>query len=398
MDELIIHYWQLPKDLFISLSPQLHIKLCLLIQKKTLNNCKNCFYEILKCPKWHAQRLFTRFNRMTIKEIEILREFADISREEIEREIESVGCHERRTIINNPKFPFQLRDLFYVASHLMFDGCYRERKGCYFYSYETSLVDYHRKRLYEFGEVPINFGKNDNHLYFSYAIGYITKNILEIDNFRSTKTFLSKKMKDLAKDNKILTDEIVKAIIIDEGNIEDKIEAELANERLIKDLYEVASRYYRLTKIASRTIKFKDNPKWTHTTTLWNIGFSAKSFQDLHKSISPLPIDYKEENLKFLFERKNRLFNQRKAGETKKLIVKSLLENPKTIEELSKELFMKQTTVRAHLKGHPTYNSSLIGLSFVDRISEKILRRGGYAKVGIYGVTDINKAKEFLNI
>jgi len=36
-------------------------------------------------------------------------------------------------------------------------------------------------------------------------------------------------------------------------------------------------------------------------------------------------------------------------------------------------------------------------LGIVDKINEKLLRRGGYAKVGIYGIVDINKAKEFLN-
>jgi hypothetical protein len=130
---------------------------------------------------------------------------------------------------------------------------------------------------------------------------------------------------------------------------------------------------------------------------VWNLNFSAKSFQDLYKSLFSIPISYKEDNLRFLFDRQNRSFNQRKLGETKRLIVTSLLQSPKTMEELAKKLLVKQTTIRAHLKGHPTYKDSLMKLGIVDRIDEKILRRGGYAKVGVYGIKDVNKAQKFLN-
>ena len=181
-------------------------------------------------------------------------------------------------------------------------------------------------------------------------------------------------------------------------DVEDKIEAELANEQLVRDLSEVSSPHYNLTKITSRTrtIYFKNKPEWTHTTTVWNIGFSASGFINLNKSISPLPIEYKQEALEFLSKRQNRGFNQRKTRETKKLIVGSLLKSPKTIDELAKELLMKQTTIRAHLKGHPTYTDSLIKLGIVERVDEKLLRRGGFAKVEIYGIKNIDKASEFV--
>ncbi len=400
MKNLFVHYWQLPEDLFVSLNKQFHEKLCRLVQDKLANYKKNCFYSPLNCPKWHAQRLFTQFTRFSIKELEALRRFINISAEEVETNIESLGNHEAGTIIEHPKLPFHLKDIVYVASHLMFDGSYRDKKGGYFYAYESSLVDYHKKRLSAFGKVPMNFISNENQLYFSYTLGYIASKILEIETFKSTKTYLSERLKRLCKENKILADEIVKALIVDEGNIEDKIEAELSNKQLVEDLYEVISRYYNLNRITTRTrnIDFKIKPEWRYNSTVWNLSFSASGFQELYKSISPLPIYYKEENLRFLFDRQNRSFNQRKLGETKKLIVESLLKSPKTMAELAKELIVKQTTIRAHLKGHPTYRDSLISLGIIDKIDEKILRRGGYSKVGIYGIKDIEKAREFLNI
>lgn len=397
-EELLVHYWQLPNDLFVSLKLEFHQKFCLTIQTSLDDKHKNCFYKILNCSKWHAQRLFTQFNRMKIKELEKLGEFANIQREEIEKNISDIGCHEDGTIIKNPKLPFHLNNIVYVASHLMFDGSYRDKRGCYFYAYEPSLVEYHKKRLSEFGEVPINFIEEENQLYFSYTVGYIASKILEIETFKSTKTYLSEKLKRLAKENKILTDEIIKALIIDEGVVEDKIEAELSNERLVSDIHNVSKCFYNLTKTTSRTrkIDFKLKPEWKYNSTVWNIGFSASSFQEMYRSFFPLPIKHKSENLEFLFKRQTRDFNQRKFGETRRLIVKSLLESPKTIEELAKELLVKQTTIRAHLKGHPNIRNPLTTLGIVDRIDERLLRRGGYAKAGIYGIKDINKAKEFI--
>lgn len=394
-----VHYWELPNDLFVSLKSEFHSELCSSIQDKLGDKKKNCFYKILNCPKWHAQRLFTQFNRTTIKELEVLREYSGLSREEVEKNIETIGSHEDGTIIKNPKLPFQIKNLVYVAAHLMFDGCFRDKKGCYFYAYEPSLVDYHKRRLAVFGDVPIHVQEGENQLYFSYTMGYIASKFLDIDTFKSTKTHLSDRLKSLAKNNKEIVDEIVKALIIDEGNIEDKIEAELANEKLVIDLKEIIEPIYKLNKITSRTrtIEFKDHPKWTHTTTAWNIGFGASGFKELYKSLSPLPIDYKQDNLEFLSKRQTRGFNQRKMGETRRLIVQSLLNSPKTIDELAKELIVKQTTIRAHLKGHPNIHEPLISLGIVNKIDEKLLRRGGYAKVGIYGIMDINKAKEFLN-
>ena len=396
-DDLAVHYWQLPEDIFISLNYIFHNKLCKEIQSKLNNYRKNCFYKILNCPKWHAQRLFTQFTRFTIKELETLREFAGISLEDVEANLDTLGSHEDGTIIKNPKLPFHFKDIIYVASHLMFDGSYRDKKGCYFYAYEPSLVEYHKRRLSAFGEVPINLIEKENQLYFSYTLGYIAKSILEIETFKSTKTYFSDKLKRIASGNKFLVDEIVKALIIDEGDVEDKIVAELSNKELVNDIYEIINPYYKLAKVTNRTRKInfgiKDN--WKYNSSVWKISFSASSFKDLHKSLSPLPIYYKQDNLDFLYARQTKSWNQRKHGETRKLIVKSLLQNPKTMDELAKELLVKQTTIRAHLKGHPNIKNPLINLGIVEKIGERELKRGGYARVGVYGIKDMKKAQDY---
>lgn len=386
--ELLIYYWQLPKDIFISLSDNFHKEFCSTIKEKSIHKYKNCFYKILNCSKNHAYELFIKRIRFRVKELEILRRFSDFSKEEVERNIETIGNYEDGTIIKNPKFPFYLKDIFYIASHLSFDGSFRFKKGCYFYAFEPSLVEYHEKRLKEFGDVPTNFIKKENQLYFSYTLGYITAKILEIETFKSKDISLSNKFKLLAKKHKILCDEVVKALIIDEGSIGDKIEAELANQKLIEDLYEVIKIHYNLTKIGTRTryVYFKENSSWNHTLNAWKLGFSASSFKDLYNSISPLPINYKEENLKFLYELQTRNWFRKKDREIKKLILLSLIKKPKTIFKLAKELCIRQTTVAAHIKKLP----------MVIKVNEVVLRRGGYSKANVFGVKDTNKAKNYI--
>ena len=188
-------------------------------------------------------------------------------------------------------------------------------------------------------------------------------------------------------------------MIIDEGYIRDKIEVELANEKLINDLYYSIKQHYPLNSLISRTrnIHFKDNPKWNQVLHAWKFGFSANCFKEIYNSISPLPIDYKQESLKFLFDVKHRGYNQRKMGVIKKMIVESLLKNPRTIDELSKELMVKHTTISSHIRGSSTYSICLIKRGIVEKIGEKNYRKGGYARADLFGIKDIDKAKEFIS-
>jgi len=398
-EDLEVHYWQFPEELFISLNDEFHKDFCSKIQIKLNSKLKNCFYKILNCKKYHAQRLFNKEIRFTIREIEILREFIETPKEELENNIETIGNHEDGTIIKNPKLPFYMKNLFYVASHLFFDGSFRFKKGCYFYTYEDSLTKYHKQRLSDFGDVPINLIEKENQLYFSYTIAFITAKILDIKDFKSTTSFLSKKMKSLAKKYRLLSDEIIKSLIIDEGSVEDKIKIELNNKRLIEDIHEVLSEHYKIRPISSRTrykSLEKNKSQYKEVSTSWKLKIDANSIIDLYNSIQPLPIEYKQEAFKFLFERKQKIWHQRPKGETKKQIVKSLLTKPKSILELARELNVRNGTIISHLKGHPSCSESLTQLGIANKIGNKELRRGGYTNVDIFGIIDKEKAKTFI--
>ena len=71
---LLISYWQLPQEIYISLIPDFHKEFCSIIQNKLNCKYKHCFHLIFNCPKWKAKRLFNRKVRFTIEKLEILRE------------------------------------------------------------------------------------------------------------------------------------------------------------------------------------------------------------------------------------------------------------------------------------------------------------------------------------
>ena len=88
-----------------------------------------------------------------------------------------------------------------------------------------------------------------------------------------------------------------------------------------------------------------------------------------------------------------REWKRRKPKETKKLIVKSLLEKPKSVLELANELCIKNGTVLSHLKRK---TNSLMSLEIVKKVEERILRKGGYAKADIFGIANQEKARKYL--
>ena len=66
------------------------------------------------------------------------------------------------------------------------------------------------------------------------------------------------------------------------------------------------------------------------------------------------------------------------------------------VAETYSPIILLQPESMPSVKGHPNYRTPLMKLGIVEKVDEKILRRGGYTKVGVYGIKDIVMAQEFL--
>ncbi|MBL7206286.1 MAG: hypothetical protein ISS36_01665 [Candidatus Aenigmarchaeota archaeon] len=395
------HFNDLPEGVLIELRPDFCSRFCKAILNKEHLKSKLSFGRVIGIEDWKGARLFNSRNRFPVKLLESLRKkyfIEDImfSIRNIEKNIISIGTHADKRIYY-PRFPFMLKDLVYVYSHLIFDGSARP-KGCYFMAPQNELLEYHNNRLQNFGMVQTNFMDNDKQLYFPWVIGFIVNEIFQVNSFKSMEARIPENLKGLAIKDQNIANEIIKSAIVDEGWVGDRIGFSLSNGELCKDVWEIAKAHYNVGR-------FPENPRIRKGITNkklleWAWKFSSKSIKNLHKNIE-FPLSYKQKAVEFIVKRQSRGWYKRKPNETKKLIIKSLLDDPKSITDLAFELNIRATSVSNLINGVHSGDQNTDGLidkgiiTFVGFRKNKKGERTGKSK--IYTIADEMQAKYFLN-
>lgn len=395
-----IHFNDLPEGILIELEPEFCKKFCRTILNIEGLKSKLSFGEVTDIKGWKAARLFNSENRFPVKLLETLRRKyflnnTKFSIENIEMNIKSIGMHsDNYNRIYNPNLPFDIKDLTYVWAHLVFDGCGRP-KGSYFMAPQDELLEYHKNRLQAFGKISINFNEKGKQLYVPWTLVYIVKEIFQVNSFKSLEARVPKILKELAMKNKEIANEIIKAAIIDEGWIEDKISFAISNEKLCRDVWEITKPHYEVGRFPEkprirRGITNKRLPEWR-----WII--LSKSMKDFYDNIS-FPLSHKQERLEFVVKRQSRRWYKRKPNETKKLITKSLLKSPKTIKELTFELNVRTTSILNLINGIHCKSQNTDGLKDLGVVGILHYRRNPIGKrtgkFPVYGI--INKEKSLI--
>ncbi|MBI5061315.1 MAG: hypothetical protein HZB67_03295 [Candidatus Aenigmarchaeota archaeon] len=395
------HFNDLPQDILVELEHTFHKELFSTFMKSKGLKSKISLGDALNIPPWKAPRLIDGENRISVGLLELLRlscqniDAEKFSSENVEKNISSLGTHADKRV-HSPKFPFRLADLVYVYSHLIFDGSAR-RKGTYFMAAENELLKYHRNRLQDFGKVETNFIEKEKQLYIPWVLAYLVKKIFSVNSFKSLGAIIPSELKNIAIDKKEIANEIIKAAIIDEGWVEDKISFAISNEKLCKDIWEIAKAHYGVGNFPEKPrerigITGKKVSEWR-----WII--LSKSMKDFYENIE-LPLSHKQERVKFAVKRQSREWYKRKPNETKKLIIQSLLKSPKSIKELSFELNVRTTSILNLINGIHCRTQNTDGLKDYEiigileyRTNTKGERTG---KFPIYYVIDKDKAEEFV--
>lgn len=391
----------MPDGILIELKPEFCKDFCRTILEMEGLSTKLDFGKILGIPGWKGARLFNSDNRFPVKALEKLRmryfSGSDkFSIENIERNIISIGTHADKRVYN-PIFPFKLFDLVYIYSHLIFDGS-ASFKCSYFMAPQNELLLYHKKRLQALGNVHTNFIEKEKQLYIPWVITFIVKDILEVNSFKSLEAKIPNDLKRLAMKNKKIANEIIKAAIIDEGWIEDRIGFSISNGELCRDIWEIANSHYEVGRFP---IKPRERVGITNKTLLdYTWRFSSKSVKDICKNII-FPLSFKQKALEFIVQRQSRGWYKRKPNKTRKLMIKSLLESPKSTMELACELNIRSTSVSNLINGVHQKTQNTDGLSelgivrFYKFRKNKKGERTGKSKV--YKISDKCKAYKFLN-
>lgn len=403
--KLEFHFNDLPSGVLIELNPDVRRHLC----KTAISVCKykskGDLGKILNIPSWKARRLINCENRFPVQWLEKLMRICaskfrvGFSVEMVEKNIKSIGLHsDNRFRIYNPTLPFKLKDLVYVWSHLVFDGSATPKSGSYFMVPQHELLKYHENKLQVFGDVPTNLIEKEKQLYIPWTLVYIVIEIFKPNSFRSLDARVPNMIKNLAIKFKEIADEIIKAALIDEGWIYDKINFGIANEKLSRDVWEITKAHYKVGRFPTKprtrigiSGKCLNDWKWT---------ISNKSADGLFNSIKPLPIPYKNETLNFIIRRHNRSWYKRKPGETKSLIIKSLLRSPKTSKELAFELDIMISSISNLINGVHSRSQNTTGLKELGIIG--IIGHKNHPACGaagrslVYGIIDKKKANNFL--
>ncbi len=391
-----IHFNDLPKDIYVELKDDFREKLFRTAISSIGSKSKTSLGKIFNTHDTQTLRLWSQETRLTIEQLEKLQEITKVTTEDIERSITSIGIRsDNKKRIYGPKLPFSLKDLVYVYSHFVFDGCV-SKKYSYFMAVEEKLLEYHRSRLQNFGGVNTNFSENDKQLFIPRTLVNIIKDLFNVNSFKSLEATIPVKLKTIAIENKEIANEIIKAAITDDSWVEDKVSFSVSNERLSRDVWEITKTHYTVGKFPEKPririgISGKDAIEWK-----WSI--LSSSLSDFQRNIK-LPLTHKQERIDFAVKRQNREWYKRKPNETKKLIIKSLLEKPKSIKELCFELNVRTTSIQNLINGIHCSSQNTFGLKELGIVGILEYKRNTpgerTGKFPVYTIVSNEKARKF---
>lgn len=251
----------------------------------------------------------------------------------------------------NPKLPLQITPYFTsIVSHLYFDGSLpNDGKGTYYNQKSEEIMnDFIDKVKTVFGDVQYSVRKDHRGVLkcrIPRIIGEICKQTYNVNSFGTFDSRLSKRIFRLPRDHKIA---FVLTAILDEGSIsyDGNIFFGVSNKLLCEDVKKLCN------MIGLNTSHIGSKPIKNHY--YFRI-MSKKKFSDLISSFGrnyPLiSLRYKEERLRHYFEvLKHPGLRTKQGGDKRKVqILEKLKEENKTINSLTKELFIPPRTIRRHL-------------------------------------------------
>ncbi len=154
---------------------------------------------------------------------------------------------------------------------------------------------------------------------------------------------------DFIKKDRLTKMAIFFAFLIDEGNIEDKIEIRIANKKALESLRGIMiSLGYKIYPI--RKSSYNGVPIYILAVANKEVKKLLKDYTKLIKRYPSCRLGDQEESLKFIVKRNQFNWTHRFSPQVDKIILNSLINNPKTVKDLSRILLLSHNNPRRHLK------------------------------------------------
>ena len=380
----IFHIWDLPKDLiWIDLEDDFRKEL--IDKAKEVAGGEIKLAQYLKVKKhnifnWRRGRSYWK-NVVTrrlvpLKYILILCSLINdskFSRLELEKNILAFNGPGNGRLIKN-KFPWKEDErIIRILFHLLGDGFasdfgkYNEKgknNGLpYYRNTKKELLEEFKNDLSFFGEVPTNL--NIDMLQFPKVISYVLKYLYEVE-FTTYTGSVPKIVFNLPKE---IVAQGIKAFADDEGSVDDsRIRIFSFNKKMLSQI-----RLLMISKFPEIGI-INLGDIVSYTTNLENKKYKSYKFSinsgGLGEYYKQIGFSHKRKKnlLENWIKRKNRGWNRRAKNITKLLILKSLINEPKTSIEISCEVNVSATSVMAHMQGNSNGIKSLAKAKLVKNI------------------------------
>lgn len=268
----------------------------------------------------------------------------------IEKNIDYYTVWGNANPITRPKLPIYLTpELISIIFNFLGDGHIGRKQVCSSYRQmnKEGLNNFLSRLKNIFGEFDYSKGEfKHGKLNVPKVITEFYKYYFNLPDTSTFKAYIPSNIKKLDKKN--LTAGLI-SFIVDEGHIGEVITIYSKNERLLKDIREIAIKCDYECNIIREKYRYG-------VFDSYRFHISTKSYLKMHNDISKLEKEFplcnlaqKRKKFNILIKRKQRKNRQDKEGVTKKKILALLKKRPRIIDELVKILNIGNSGIREHL-------------------------------------------------
>jgi len=275
----------------------------------------------------------------------------EISIEDIEKNIEAIKARGPGNLIKNPNLPLvEDERIVRIIVHLIGDGFAKSTNTQFYRNTDENLKKEFMEDLEVFGQVEAR--EKDTFVFFPICITHILKKIYNVD-------FMSKSSripKFIFQAPESFISSAIRAFADDEGCVSDNgITLYSCNKPLLDDFKKLIKENFPTFTIVTEYSRER------HNTVEHSFIINQKSLGDFNRLIGSSH-SRKREDISFYLHKRKRNWNHRYRGKTKILILKSLLDSPKTTKKLAKELTVNLSMISNHINGYKKRGKRVAGL------------------------------------
>jgi len=381
-----IHIWEFPKQFRVQLEPNMAKDLIDAAAKKVRG-----ITQLIRVLKKGGTVYSYRSSEVFIP-ISSLLQLCDLAGtefaiEQVEPHIVAYKGGTKGKHIQNPNLPLvETPALFALMGHLTGDGGHSKYAASYSNTNETLIRNFISLLLTVFGTVPYRVVTAEkeapNKTLISVWFGITVVRLLKYLYQADFKTYTAKLPKRLFNLPREYASAYLRAFGDDEGNVVDgQIRVCSASKQLMQNIYAlIQAKFPELGEFS--VFEEQSSESYPISVDLYYVRFRTGAFKP-YRALIGFNHPVKRQELDLILARRERGWETRTDGTTRRMLLQTLSSTPMTAKTLAEQLVITQSTVRQrHLKG----DTGLITLGFV-----RVQERTGVNGAEIFEITELGR-------